>query len=191
LTAADFVVPGARDEADERVSDARPVGVHPAGRPRQIPPSNLLRFVNAQQPGVLQRVVSELRQGQKTSHWMWFIFPQLKGLGTSSGSERFGIADAAEARAYLRHPALGKRLREHCHMLLTIQGKSARDILGKDHVKLQSSMTLFAEVADDDDKSLFLSVLSRFHGGRADQMTQAFLLSQVIKEDDKKGGPRS
>ncbi len=108
---------------------------------------NLDRFLEAQQ-GCYPRVLEELAAGEKTSHWMWFIFPQLKGLGVSATARRFGIAGLGEARAYLAHPLLGQRLRECTRALLSIQGRSAHQIFGSpDDLKLRSCLTLFAAAA--------------------------------------------
>jgi uncharacterized protein (DUF1810 family) len=116
-------------------------------------------FVSAQD-GVWPAVLDELRAGRKTSHWMWFIFPQLAGLGHSPMSRRYALADADEAREYFAHPVLGPRLRECCELLLTHTGLSAFDIFGGvDAMKLRSSMTLFADATGD---PLFQQVLDRF-----------------------------
>lgn len=109
---------------------------------------SLARFVAAQDP-VFERVLAELRAGRKRSHWMWFVFPQLRGLGRSVISEYFGIRDLEEARAYLRHPVLGPRLLQCIDILMT-HDKSAREIFGTpDDLKLCSSLTLFEQVAED------------------------------------------
>jgi uncharacterized protein (DUF1810 family) len=114
----------------------------------------------AAQDRVWQAVLDELRAGRKTSHWMWFVFPQLAGLGRSPMSRRYALADADEAREFYAHPVLGPRLRECCELLLTHTGRSAVDIFGGvDAMKLRSSMTLFAEATDD---PLFTQVLERF-----------------------------
>jgi uncharacterized protein (DUF1810 family) len=110
---------------------------------------DLDRFVVAQDP-VYARVRAELAAGAKTSHWMWFIFPQLRGLGRSAMADHFGIADRAEAEAYLRHPVLGERLRECTRLVLAVRGRDATGIFGTpDDMKFHSSMTLFAEVTDE------------------------------------------
>lgn len=107
-------------------------------------PFGLQRFVDAQ-AGVYDTVVAELRDGRKRSHWMWFVFPQLSGLGTSAMAQRFGIASPAEARAYLAHELLGPRLHECAQLINAVRGRSIQEILGRpDNLKLRSSMTLFA-----------------------------------------------
>ena len=134
---------------------------------------DLERFVLAQAP-VYGDVVEELRRGRKTSHWMWFVFPQVAGLGLSGMSRRYAIASLDEARAYLAHPILGPRLRECAGLLLASGGSSAEAILGGiDAVKLRSSMTLFHRAAPDE--PLFQAVLDRYYGGVPDDATDARL----------------
>ncbi|WP_028065566.1 DUF1810 domain-containing protein [Solirubrobacter soli] len=117
----------------------------------------------AAQDRVWPAVLDELRAGRKTSHWMWFVFPQLAGLGHSPMSKRYALADAGEAREFYAHPVLGPRLRECCELLLTHTGLSAFDIFGGiDAMKLRSSMTLFSEATGD---PLFERVLSEFGDG--------------------------
>jgi uncharacterized protein (DUF1810 family) len=132
------------------------------------------RFLAAQDP-VYPDVIEELRRGRKSSHWMWFVFPQLAGLGRSEMSRRYAIASLEEARAFVAHPILGARLRKCARLLLEAPaGRSAEDILGSvDAVKLGSSMTLFQRAAPED--PLFRQVLERFHGGLADPATDALL----------------
>jgi uncharacterized protein (DUF1810 family) len=136
---------------------------------------DLDRFVAAQDP-VYDGVIGELRRGRKTSHWMWFVFPQLAGLGRSEMSRHYAIASLDEARAYLAHPVLGARLRECANVLLAVPAwSSAEDIFGSvDAVKLRSSMTLFQRAAPDE--SLFAQVLDRYFGGVADPGTNALLV---------------
>jgi uncharacterized protein (DUF1810 family) len=111
-------------------------------------PFDLERFVEAQQP-VYARVLGELRAGHKTSHWMWFVFPQIAGLGGSPMAIRYAIASLAEARAYLGHPVLGPRLRECCEILEGLEGARAEEIFGyPDVLKLRSSLTLFSRAAE-------------------------------------------
>lgn len=131
----------------------------------------LQRFVEAQDAGgTYERALAELRAGRKTSHWMWFVFPQIAGLGQSETSRRYAIASASEARAYLDHPVLGPRLVECAEALLEHEGRSAEEILGGiDAVKLRSSMTLFAAVAPE--QPVFLQVLDRYFDGEADEET--------------------
>lgn len=136
-------------------------------------PYDLDRFVDAQ-ADTYDRALAEIRSGRKRSHWMWYVFPQLAGLGTSAMSERFAIASLDEARAYLRHPVLGARLDECFGALLGIERRSAREIFGSpDDLKLRSCATLFAEAAPDND--VFVRVLDRYFGGRRDERTVALL----------------
>jgi uncharacterized protein (DUF1810 family) len=138
-------------------------------------PHDLERFVAAQAQ-VWQGVRGELARAEKRSHWMWFVFPQLKGLGTSAMAERYGIASLAEARAYLAHPLLGARLLEATRsMLAAPAGRSALAILGRpDDLKLCSSMTLF-EVASGHGSTPFAAALDRFFAGRRDAATLELL----------------
>ena len=134
---------------------------------------DLERFVAAQK-GVYDDVVAELRAGRKTGHWMWFVFPQIAGLGRSGMSQRYAIVSLDEARAYLDHPVLGPRLRECAGLVLAVSGRSADDIFGGiDAVKLRSSMSLFHRAAPDE--SVFGDVLDRFYGGARDQATDTIL----------------
>jgi uncharacterized protein (DUF1810 family) len=132
-------------------------------------PYDLKRFLSAQQP-IYERVLTELRSGEKRSHWMWFIFPQIKGLGHSPTSQYYAIKSLEEARAYLSHPILGARLVECAEILLGIEGRSADEIFGfPDDLKLKSSMTLFACVTDF--TSVFSSVLEKYFDGKRDKGT--------------------
>jgi len=132
---------------------------------------NLDRFLTAQQP-VYAEVLAELRAGRKRTHWMWFVFPQLQGLGTSPMAQRYGIASLNEARAYLAHPVLGARLRECCALMLQVPQRSALEILGSpDDLKFRSCVTLFGLAAPQVD--LFRRCLDRFHGGQPDPRTVA------------------
>jgi uncharacterized protein (DUF1810 family) len=132
---------------------------------------DLQRFVAAQE-GVMDSVREELRAGRKRSHWMWFVFPQLRGLGTSAMAQRYGIASLEEARAYLAHPVLGPRLRECCELMLAVTGRSAHEILGSpDDLKFRSCVTLFSLAAPDE--PLFRRCLDRFHEGAPDNRTLA------------------
>ncbi len=136
-------------------------------------PFDLDRFVDAQ-AGVYECVRDELRHGRKASHWMWFIFPQVAGLGSSAMSQRYAIGSLDEARAYLAHPVLGARLRECAGLLLATSEHDAETILGAiDARKLRSSMTLFLRAAPGE--PLFREVLERFYGGTPDPATDAFL----------------
>ena len=138
-------------------------------------PYRLERFVQAQDTGgTFQRAVAELRAGRKVSHWMWFVFPQVEGLGLSAMSQRYAITGLAEARAYLQHPVLGTRLVECATVLAATDGKSAAEILGAvDAMKLRSSMTLFAAAAPD--QPAFGAVLTKYFGGSPDEATLARL----------------
>ncbi len=132
-------------------------------------PDTLQRFVDAQAP-VYERVRDELRNGRKMTHWMWFIFPQIRGLGSSPTSQFFAIPAVSEAEAYLAHPILGPRLRECCQILLDLQGRSAHEIFGSpDDLKLRSSMTMFANTASP--AEIFNAVLARYFDGIADRAT--------------------
>lgn len=138
-------------------------------------PYNLDRFLAAQE-GLYEAALAELRGGSKRSHWMWFIFPQIAGLGHSPTSQYYSIKSAEEARQYLKHPVLGARLLECAGALLDLSGRSASQIFGfPDDMKLKSSMTLFASVADSD--ALFARVLDKFFGGERDQRTLDLLRS--------------
>ena len=126
-------------------------------------PFDLQRFVEAQD-GVHARALAELQRGRKQSHWMWFVFPQLAGLGSSPTARAYAISDLAEARAYLAHPVLGPRLAECAQTLLGVVGRTAEQIFGfPDYLKLRSSMTLFAEAASD--PTPFRQVLDRYYAG--------------------------
>lgn len=128
---------------------------------------NLQRFVAAQAP-VYADVCEELRRGQKASHWMWFIFPQIAGLGLSPMSRKYAIAGLDEARAYLAHPMLGLRLFE-CTQLVGVSGRSVEDIFGSpDDMKFRSSMTLFAKAQGE---GVFSEAIEKYCGGRFDEAT--------------------
>jgi uncharacterized protein (DUF1810 family) len=134
---------------------------------------DLERFVAAQRP-VYETALAELRRGRKASHWMWFVFPQVAGLGYSEMARRYAIRDLAEARGYLAHPVLGPRLRECAAAVLACGVPSAETILGPvDALKLRSSMTLFHRAAPDE--ALFAEVLDRFYGGVPDPATDVRL----------------
>ncbi len=136
-------------------------------------PFELQRFVDAQDL-MYDQVLAELRAGAKRSHWIWFIFPQLGALGSSSTAQRFGIASLAEAQAYLAHPVLGPRLRECARLVLAIEGRSVEDVFGwPDNLKVRSSMTLFAAATDDN--ADFVAVLDTFYGGERDTRTLELL----------------
>jgi uncharacterized protein (DUF1810 family) len=136
-------------------------------------PFDLKRFVDAQTP-VYRSVVEELRGGRKRSHWMWFVFPQLLGLGNSPMAVRYGISSLDEARAYLRHDLLGPRLHECTRLVNQVQGRFISEIFGSpDDLKLCSSMTLFARAADDNQD--FVALLGKYYDGQEDQLTVARL----------------
>ena len=150
---------------------------------------DLQRFVDAQEP-VYDTVLDELRNGAKRSHWIWFVFPQLQGLGRSPTAQHYGISSLDEARAYLAHEVLGPRLRECVRLVAAIEGRSAQQIFGSpDDLKVRSSMTLFARATEPDvagrggsepavagrggseDNADFLAVLAKFYGGEQDPLT--------------------
>ena len=136
-------------------------------------PFDLSRFVSAQE-SVFDTALRELQRGEKTSHWMWFIFPQLDGLGRSSMAKKYAISGLDEARAYLSHPILGRRLLECCRAILSVEGKSALEIMGNpDDMKLKSSMTLFSLV--EGSPAEFREVLLKFFEGEQDQRTMQLL----------------
>ena len=142
-----------------------------------VDPHHLQRFVDAQS-GVYDAVTAELRAGRKTTHWMWFVFPQLKGLGRTPTAQHFGISSRAQARAYLAHPLLGPRLRECAGLLRDLSGqRSITAVLGPvDALKLRSSMTLFAQASEQSaDRDLFNAVLDRYYGGEPDELTCSML----------------
>jgi len=136
-------------------------------------PFDLARFLNAQ-AGVYPQVLAELGSGQKRSHWVWFIFPQMKGLGSSSHAQLYGIGSIEEATAYWRHPVLGPRL-EQCTILVNqVQKKPINQILGSpDDLKFRSSMTLFSRAASD--TSVFNDALQKYFAGQPDPLTLELL----------------
>ena len=137
-------------------------------------PFNLQRFVSAQ-AAVFSTVMEELTAGQKRSHWMWFIFPQLRGLGHSSMAKFYGIGSLDEARAYLGHPLLGPRLNLCTRTVLAVEDRSLHDIFGSpDDMKFHSSMTLFA-LAASNQETVYRQALDRWWQGRADERTIALL----------------
>jgi len=141
------------------------------GRAQSGDPHNLQRFVDAQS-GVFDQVLAELRQGRKRSHWMWFIFPQIAGLGSSEMAQRFAISGREEALAYLNHPVLGPRLRECTALVNKVSGGTVEDIFGyPDHLKFRSSMSLFARVAPDEE--VFRAALEKYFDGKPDAATVA------------------
>lgn len=129
---------------------------------------NLERFVIAQDQ-IYDEVLSELRAGRKMSHWIWFIFPQIRGLGRSPVSMEYAISSRDEAQAYLQHPILGPRLKECTRLVLAVEGRSAQDIFGSpDDMKFRSCMTLFEQVAPDE---IFQLALQKYFGGVPDRLT--------------------
>lgn len=134
--------------------------------------SNIDRFL-APQKTSYAIALEEIRNGRKVSHWMWYIFPQLRGLGQSNTAWYYGIEDLQEAKAYLAHPVLGQRLREITHAALDLSEKDPMKIFGwPDNMKFRSCMTLFVQVSEDD---LFARALNRFFGGQEDSMTLELL----------------
>ncbi len=141
---------------------------------------NLNRFVEAQDK-LYGQVLSELRQGRKTSHWMWYIFPQIKGLGYSSTATYYAIHSLDEATGYLNHPVLGSWLIECCQILLGLENKTAEDILGSiDAMKLKSSMTLFSLVSDN---PVFNQVLGMYYNGERDNATLRIIESDGFRSN--------
>jgi uncharacterized protein (DUF1810 family) len=144
-------------------------------------PFDLQRFVDAQAP-IYEQVVAELRAGRKRTHWMWFVFPQIAGLGHSAMAQRYAIASLAEAKAYLAHPVLGQRLRNCTALVNAVPGRAIGEIFGHpDDLKFHSSMTLFARAAADERSSrnwlfgdgVFEAALKKYFGGKADDLTLA------------------
>ncbi|MFL9903881.1 DUF1810 domain-containing protein [Paraburkholderia fungorum] len=132
-------------------------------------PYDFQRFVDAQEP-VYAQVCEELRGGRKRSHWMWFVFPQIQGLGTSAMAQRFAISTLAEAEAYLRHPILGQRLRGATRLVNLVKDRSIEEIFGyPDDLKFKSSLTLFARATSDNE--IFMEALRKYFGGEVDSRT--------------------
>jgi len=130
---------------------------------------NLQRFIEAQDP-IFQQVLSELRAGRKRSHWMWFIFPQVRGLGRSPTAIEYAISCLDEARAYLAHPVLGPRLRECTQLVILVENRSVAQIFGSpDDMKFRSCMTLFAQASPED--TTFVRALQKFFRGVPDELT--------------------
>ena len=134
---------------------------------------NLQRFLDAQS-NIYSQVITELQQGSKRTHWIWFIFPQMAGLGFSQTASYYGIKSIDEARSYLKQPILGERLRECVRLVLNVKGKTARQIFGSpDDLKFCSSMTLFQQASPDN--SLFAKALDQYYQGKADTRTLQLL----------------
>jgi uncharacterized protein (DUF1810 family) len=147
--------------------------IHPQAPMPTPDPHDLQRFLDAQN-GSYDTALSELRQGRKTSHWIWFVFPQVSGLGTSPIAEKYAIRSREEAADYLAHPVLGARLRECAEALLRHKDSTIDDIMGfPDNLKLRSSMTLFGSLCEEG--SVFHAVLDLFFKGESDLKTLAFL----------------
>jgi uncharacterized protein (DUF1810 family) len=138
--------------------------------------ADLIRFLEAQDQ-IYDQVVEELAKGRKKTHWMWFIFPQLAGLGRSAIAQQYAIRDLNQARRYVGHPVLGTRLRQVVNLMLGHPGKSALEILGSpDDLKFRSCLTLFREAARDDaDRALFVKALDQFYRGDPDKRTLELL----------------
>jgi uncharacterized protein (DUF1810 family) len=140
-----------------------------AGDPTMVDTHDLQRFVEAQDP-VYESVLEELRAGYKYGHWMWYIFPQIQGLGWSMMSKRYAISSKNEAEAYLEHPILGPRLRQCAQLVMNAEGHTIEEIFGyPDDLKFRSCMTLFAEVAGDAD--IFRAALRKYFDGELDPLT--------------------
>jgi uncharacterized protein (DUF1810 family) len=158
-----------------------PAGEGAAMQETQEDRFNLQRFLEAQ-GGVIERVYAELRTGQKRSHWMWFVFPQIRGLGSSEMAMRYAISGREEARAYLDHPVLGPRLQECAGVVVDLQGRTIEAIFGyPDDLKFHSSMTLFDRAAalfaeaEGPSEGVFHMALKKYFGGKADEATLARL----------------
>ncbi|MBM3562839.1 MAG: DUF1810 domain-containing protein [Alphaproteobacteria bacterium] len=140
-------------------------------------PYDLSRFVAAQEP-IYPQAAAELADGRKRSHWMWFVFPQIEGLGASAMAQRYAFGSLAEARAYLDHPLLGARLKQCVALANQVQGRSAHEIFGSpDDLKFHSSMTLFAAAAPQE--PLFAEALRKYFDGRRDPLTLAKLSASL------------
>ena len=150
-------------------------------------PYHLQRFVDAQDP-VFAQVCAELAAGAKTSHWMWFVFPQLKALGRSDIARHYGIASSAEASAYWEHAVLGPRLKTCVERVLAVNGKTALQIFGSpDDLKLRSSLTLFAQVAPQE--PVFRQALEKYYGGQPDAKTLELLAAAGPARDSSAAEP--
>lgn len=151
------------------VTDPQPADYHAVVKPDGSDPYDLARFVGAQE-GVYDQALAEIRSGRKRSHWMWYVFPQFKGLGSSPTSIQYAIGSAAEALAYLAHPILGPRLLECAEAALRIDSRSALEIFGSpDDMKLRSSATLFAAVSPKG--SVFHRLIDKYFAGKEDVRT--------------------
>jgi uncharacterized protein (DUF1810 family) len=138
---------------------------------------HLQRFINAQQP-VFDKVCAELAEGRKRTHWMWFIFPQIQGLGHSEMAHTFAISSLEEAKAYLQHPILGARLHACSRLVANIQGRTIEEIFGyPDDLKFHSCMTLFAQTAPAPGNQIFLECMEKYFGGKLNSTTLKLLSS--------------
>jgi uncharacterized protein (DUF1810 family) len=156
------------DSADRRPVETPFAGISLSENPMSDP-YDLQRFVDAQNP-VYDKVCSELRDGRKKSHWMWFVFPQIQGLGSSPMARKFAISSLAEAAAYLEHPVLGPRLTECTGLVNLVEGRSIEQIFGRpDDLKFRSSLTLFARASADN--QVFVDALQRHFNGEFDPAT--------------------
>jgi uncharacterized protein (DUF1810 family) len=141
-------------------------------------PHNLQRFVDAQD-GIYESVLRELRAGQKRGHWIWYIFPQIQGLGRSATSQEYAIKSQNEAKAYWEHPILGSRLEECTQLVLRVDGRTAEQIFSyPDSLKFRSCMTLFERSATD--STIFRAALLKYFGGESDQLTLDILKKQAL-----------
>lgn len=139
---------------------------------------SLARFVEAQEP-VIDRVRAELAAGRKTTHWMWFVFPQFRGLGNSPMSQHYAIGSLDEARAYLAHPVLGPRLRECVALVLAVENRTAHQIFGSpDDLKFRSCLTLFARASEDE--PVFADTLRKYYRGEPDAATITLLAASAV-----------
>jgi uncharacterized protein (DUF1810 family) len=155
--------------------------------------ADLIRFINAQSQ-IYAQVVEELTSGHKSTHWMWFIFPQLAGLGRSAMADRYAIRDLDQARRYLNDPILGNRLRQLVRLITNHKGKSALEILGSpDDLKFRSCLTLFCQAASDDsDRVLFTEALDQFYRGKPDRRTFELLsLNSEGRHSTRRESPNS
>jgi uncharacterized protein (DUF1810 family) len=155
--------------------------------------ADLIRFINAQSQ-IYAQVVEELTSGRKSTHWMWFIFPQLAGLGRSAMADRYAIRDLDQARRYLNDPILGNRLRQLVRLMTNHKGKSALEILGSpDDLKFRSCLTLFCQAASDDsDRALFTEALDQFYRGKPDHRTFELLsLNSEGRHSTRRESPNS
>lgn len=140
-----------------------------------MPDPDLVRFLDAQDE-IYQRVIEELAIGRKRTHWMWFIFPQLAGLGRSATAQHYAIRDLDQAKRYLADPILGARLREVVNLMMTHKSRSAFEILGSpDDLKFRSCLTLFCEASENSDRVLFTDALDQFYRGEPDGRTLELL----------------